>query len=160
MKRGSQLKRAWFKKPIKVAFYTKDDDKVLIKAHKIVKVASRTVKTAPRRKIDLKRKAWDTFSRWIRNRDQICITCGSKNANQAGHFWHAVLDFDEMNINGQCHKCNHYLSGNLAPYAVYLINKYGLEKFRDLEVRHYLAMGGEYRTDQDYLDIIDKYELK
>lgn len=111
--------------------------------------------------MNLKRKAWNTFSKWIRERDKMCITCGKRNTLlNAGHFWHGVLDFDEMNINAQCTSCNNFKSGNLAPYSVYLINKYGLEKFKDLEKRHYLALGGEYRTDKEYQDIIDKYKLK
>lgn len=110
--------------------------------------------------MNYKRKAWDTFSKWIRNRDGQCITCGNRNTMLvAGHFWHGVLDFDEMNINAQCVSCNNFKSGNLAPYSVYLINKYGLEKFKDLEKRHWLAMKGEYRTDQDYKDLIKKYSL-
>lgn len=112
-----------------------------------------------KKRIDLKRKAWDIFSKWVRERDKICITCGSKGNLEAGHFWHAVLDFDEMNINAQCKKCNHFMSGNLAVYSNYLIRKYGLEKFQDLEKRHYLALRGEYRTDTDYQDIINKYKL-
>lgn len=107
----------------------------------------------------LHKKAWNTFSKWIRERDKICVTCGSRNDLQAGHFWHACLDFDEMNINGQCVQCNYYKSGNLAPYSIYLINKYGVDAFKDLEKRHYLALRGEYRTEQDYLDIIEKYKL-
>jgi hypothetical protein len=112
------------------------------------------------RKIDLCRKAWHVFSEWIRKRDNYtCITCGSHNDLQAGHFWHAVLDFDEMNINCQCKLCNYFMSGNLAPYSVYLINKYGTEKFKDLEKRHWVAMRGEYRSDADYEKIIEKYSL-
>ena len=118
----------------------------------------RTPKIAPRR-IDLHRKAWSTFSRWIRNRDKICITCGNRGNLEAGHFWHACLDFDEININAQCTSCNHFKSGNLASYSVYLLNKYGEKAFKDLEQRHWLALRGEYRTDQQYLDIIKKYEL-
>ena len=107
----------------------------------------------------LKRKAWEKFSKWIRERDKRCVTCGDRGNLDAGHFWHAVLDFDEMNINAQCRACNHFKSGNLAIYSMYLINKYGLEKFKDLEKRHYLALRGEYRTDKDYLTIIEKYSV-
>lgn len=110
-------------------------------------------------KVALHKKAWGVFSKWIRNRDKTCVTCGSRKDGQAGHFWHNVLDFDEMNINQQCSQCNFYKSGNLAVYATYLLNKYGLKKFQDLEVRHYLAMRGERRTEQDYLDIIKKYSV-
>jgi hypothetical protein len=108
----------------------------------------------------LRAKAWKVFGDWIKERDRhICVTCGSRNANQAGHFFHGVLDFDEQNISCQCKKCNHFLSGNLAIYASYLLNKYGLKKFQDLEQRHYLAMKGEWRSEQDYLNLIEKYRL-
>lgn len=111
-------------------------------------------------RINLKRKAWDIFSKWIRARDKRCVTCGSTNQLQAGHFWHGVLDFDEMNINAQCKHCNHFWSGNLAPYSVYLIRKYGREAFEDLEKRHYIAQRGEFRSDSDYLKLIEEYKAK
>lgn len=108
----------------------------------------------------LKRKAWDTFSKFIRQRDGKCVTCGSTNQLQAGHFWHGVLDFDEMNINAQCKKCNIWLSGNLAVYSTYLLEKYGLEKFEDLKIRHYQAMKGEKRNELDYEKLINRYTRK
>lgn len=111
----------------------------------------------------LKEKAWQTFSRWIRNRDPYCVThliLGKKvKSENAGHFWHAVLDFDEENINGQCVNCNKWNSGRLAEYSTYLINKLGYKAFKALEARHFRAMAGEYRTDKQYQDIIDKYAL-
>lgn len=107
----------------------------------------------------LKRKAWDTFSKWVRERDKRCVTCGSYNQLQAGHFWHNVLDFDEMNINAQCKHCNHFWSGNLAPYSMYLLNKYGEKAVKDLEIRHYMALKGERRSIEDYEAIIEKYTL-
>jgi hypothetical protein len=111
------------------------------------------------KRINLKRKAWDIFSKFIRQRDgQRCITCGSRSQLCAGHFWHGVLDFDEMNINCQCKQCNTFKSGNLAPYSVYLIKKYGQKAFEDLEKRHWLAKRGEFRSDNDYLNLIEKYK--
>lgn len=106
----------------------------------------------------LKDKAWSVFSKWIRKRDKKCITCGSTKTLQAGHFYHAVLDFDEVNINTQCSGCNYYKSGNLALYAEYLMKKYGVKKFNELTKRKNLALGGEYRTEDDYKKIIKKYE--
>lgn len=106
----------------------------------------------------LRDKAWDTFSLWIRDRDKRCVTCGSYSDLQAGHFWHNCLDFDEININAQCVQCNYYKSGNLAAYSAYLIYKYGVDEFNKLEVRHYLSMKGEYRTEEDYRKIIEKYQ--
>lgn len=104
-----------------------------------------------------KKQAWDTFSKWIRARDKKCVTCGSRNTLQAGHFWHNCLDFDEININAQCARCNKWLSGNLAVYANYLIDKYGIKEFKDLEKRHYLALKGEKRTEQEYQEIVNRY---
>ncbi len=108
----------------------------------------------------LKDKAWKIFSKYIRARDKRCVTCDKGLAENAGHFWHAVLDFDEMNVNGQCVRCNKWFSGNLAPYSTYLIKKYGIKKFKDLEIRHYRAIGGEYRTESDYEELIEKYTNK
>lgn len=107
----------------------------------------------------LRDKAWATFSLWIRTRDKKCVTCGSYDGLQAGHFWHGVLDFDEININAQCTQCNFYKSGNLAPYSAYLIHKYGVKEFEKLEIRHYMAMKGERRSEQEYEGIIAKYKI-
>lgn len=106
------------------------------------------------------KKAWDVFSKWVRERDGRCVTCGERDGLQAGHFWHAVLDFDEININAQCRRCNHFLSGNLAPYSAYLINKYGVEQYKKLEIRHYMAKRGEKRSVEDYKQIIERYTEK
>lgn len=108
----------------------------------------------------LSRKAWDTFSKWIRQRDGKCVTCGSTNQLQAGHFWHGVLDFDEMNINAQCKRCNVHLSGNLGIYAVFLIEKYGLKKFNDLKIRHYQAMKGTKLNELELEKLINRYTRK
>ena len=105
----------------------------------------------------LHKKAWDIFSLWIRNRDKKCITCGSTKALQAGHFWHACLDFDEININAQCRGCNHFRHGNLAKYSTYLIEKYGIGAFNNLQIRHYQALKGEKRSEDDYMEIIKRY---
>ncbi len=108
----------------------------------------------------LRNQAWNTFSKWIRARDGHCVTCPNGGAEQAGHFFHGVLDFDEENINAQCLSCNHYKSGNLAIYSVYLLKKLGKKKFDALNIRHYRAMAGEKRYPQDFKDLIDKYTLK
>ena len=107
----------------------------------------------------LRDKAWATFSLWVRARDGRCVTCGVKENLQAGHFFHGLLDFDEININAQCSQCNKWKHGNLAVYSNYLIEKYGVDEFRALDGRHYLAMKGEYKEEQDYRDIIEKYIL-
>ena len=108
----------------------------------------------------LKDTAWKTFSEYIRLRDKHCVTCPNGLAENAGHFWHNVLDFDEENVHGQCVRCNKWLSGNLAVYAVYLLKLMGKKKFDALDIRHTRAIGGEYRTEKDYEKIIKTYKEK
>jgi len=92
----------------------------------------------------LAKTAWKLMSKYVRLRDKrICFTCGKfvdegdKGSYQAGHFKHApkksVVSYDERNINGQCHSCNYYKSGNLAEYALRLEKKYGLGILQELE---------------------------
>lgn len=107
-----------------------------------------------------KKRAWKAFSRFIIARDKRCITCPTGKAENAGHFHHNVLDFDEKNIHAQCYRCNHYLSGNLAVYAEYLIKTYGVKEFRALSKRRYLALKGEKRSIDDYLAIEAKYKTQ
>lgn len=119
----------------------------------------------------LRKKAWDTFSVYIRLRDRRCVSCDEKfwdtekgeygiKGLQAGHFRHHKLDFDEENINAQCERCNHYLSGNLAPYSVYLVNKLGTEGFIALNSRADHALSGEKLSREDCEAIITKYKKK
>ena len=78
------------------------------------------------------------FKRFIRLRDSTdgigqCISCGAfkmfgTEQWQAGHYiksTYLALRWDEKNVNGQCKKCNHYLSGNEANYSIGLKQKYG-----------------------------------
>ena len=102
----------------------------------------------------LKRKAWKLFSKYICKRDDyICFTCG-KAGNQAGHFRHGRLDFDEMNVNCQCARCNKWLHGRLDEYAIRLKAKYGEKKFDALVSRS--NQFNDY-TREDLEKIIKKY---
>jgi len=107
----------------------------------------------------LKDNAWQTFSKYIRTRDKRCFTCkgGSENA---GHFHHNCLDFDEENIHGQCVRCNKYLSGNLSVYAINLLRLLGKRKFDALTIRHYRSMKSQKYDEKYYEDIIEKYKKK
>lgn len=86
----------------------------------------------------LLKKAQDKFNAWIRNRDKElgCISCGS-GIDHAGHYFSAghysSLRFNEMNVNGQCLRCNNFLHGNLIRYRQGLIARYGEEKVELLE---------------------------
>lgn len=86
----------------------------------------------------LKDKAQATFNKFIRERDcdKGCISCGAA-ITEAGHYFSAghytSLRFNEVNTNGQCVRCNRYLSGNLIAYRQGLIQRYGKEKVLLLE---------------------------
>lgn len=83
-------------------------------------------------------KAQDVFNRWIRNRDKDkgCISCG-RPVTEAGHYLNAghfsALKFNEMNVNGQCTRCNCFLHGNLINYRKGLVKRYGENKVLMLE---------------------------
>lgn len=57
--------------------------------------------------------------------------------DHAGHYFSAghysELRFSEMNCNGQCLRCNYFLSGNQIGYRIGLIKKYGEGNVKLLE---------------------------
>lgn len=86
----------------------------------------------------LTKKTQTVFNKWIRLRDinKGCISCGSE-VTEAGHYLSAghysALRFNEMNTNGQCTRCNCFLSGNLIHYRQGLVKRYGEERVLMLE---------------------------
>ena len=118
----------------------------------------------------LKDEAWKEFSIYIRRRDGgECFTCNQRfwdeelgewtiKGMNAGHFIHNVLDFDEMNINCQCVRCNKYNHGKGTEYSIRLIRKYGLEQVENLHLKAKRALAGEKYTEQELQDIIEKYK--
>lgn len=97
-------------------------------------VASKKLESIPK----LTKKAQDVFNRWIRNRDKDkgCVSCGS-GIDHAGHYLsaghHGHLRFNEMNVQGQCLRCNNFLHGNLINYRQGLVKRYGENKVLMLE---------------------------
>lgn len=85
-------------------------------------------------------KTQTVFNAFIRLRDKDlpCISCGSWNVTDAGHYYSAGnytgLRFTEINCNGQCKKCNCFLSGNLINYRQGLIARYGEDRVKLLEM--------------------------
>ena len=111
----------------------------------------------------LKKKAQDIFNKWIRNRDEKsgCISCGGR-IDHAGHYFssghHSALTFDEMNVHGQCLRCNNFLHGNLPFYRIGLVNRYGDEYVQKLERKSANKIKKWDRVELD--EIITKYKLK
>ena len=91
------------------------------------KMNARIPNTIPK----LLEKAQRAFNTWIRHRDQNrpCISCGSWNTSDAGHYYAAglytALRFNETNVNIQCKKCNRFQGGNQINYRKGLVALYG-----------------------------------
>ena len=83
-------------------------------------------------------KAQKVFNAFIRERDKDkgCVSCGG-SVEHAGHYFSAghysALRFNEMNVNGQCLRCNNFLHGNLIKYRQGLIKRYGTTAVNNLE---------------------------
>lgn len=111
----------------------------------------------------LKKKAQVVFNKFIRERDKDlpCISCKKAPVQQAGHFYSAGhynhLRFNELNTNGQCVRCNHFLSGNLNVYRINLEAKIGTENLKQLDI---LANHKSLHKDDRFtlIDIIEKYK--
>lgn len=84
----------------------------------------------------LYKKVWKLFSEFIRRTSKgRCFTCDTKypwRKLNAGHFIHNSLDFDEINVHGQCSRCNRFLHGNAAVYAIKLVEIHGIRKIKAL----------------------------
>lgn len=133
-----------------------------------------------------KKKAWDSFSRYIRLRDCLrftgdpeqgmCVTCKrpySFKQLQAGHFIpgrsNAVL-YDERIVFTQCIGCNgnppYGKGGNYIEYFVFMENEYGRDKideFRALKNKtvKYSVVDHqliEEKYKQKYQKLIEQYE--
>lgn len=115
--------------------------------------------------LNLKKKLWEQFSRYIRNRDKgKCFTCGLQKhwkQMQAGHFICKAIGglglyFHEKNVHCQCYRCNINLGGNGAIYIRRLLEVYGQEEVDKL---YYIYDHRDnYKiSEEEYLQLIDKY---
>ena len=108
-------------------------------------------------------KTQKVVNAYVRKRDEglPCISCGSTNANQAGHYFpvkgHSALRFNEWNINLQCASCNMYKHGNQAMYRIGLVEKIGEKAVKELEFE---AVNNRVKkwTRTELEEIIDKYK--
>ena len=104
----------------------------------------------------LRKKAGDKFRAFIRKRDEDkpCISCGGK-VEQAGHFYsaghHPALEFNDFNTNGQCVRCNYFLSGNLNEYRKNLIYRIGIERVKELDQKMSYFKKHLYKHDRFFL---------
>lgn len=107
-----------------------------------------------------KKKAWTQFSKFIRTRDKSCVTCGTTDNLQAGHWLpgrHPSVLFDRRNVHAQCYGCNVGKNGNPIKYYHYMERTYGLDIMKELEELDTQIIK---RTPQDYLDLEALYKEK
>jgi len=135
---------------------------------------TKSKKIRPKRKklpsiSSLENKLDRIYSEYIRRKDAdeggttSCVTCQKlmfwKDAH-CGHFikrQHRAVRWEPKNTHVQCPKCNFYLNGNDAAYAVFIIDRYGRETYDELMA----ARGKEFkRYRTDYLELIETYQNK
>lgn len=119
----------------------------MIRRHTPLRRSSVPRRTArPRRKrkssvAALRRRLWDAVSRRIKETwGNTCFTCGATGLE--GKNWHtahfvnaglsAAVRYDPDNLRPSCGRCNIWLRGNLAEYAIRLMDQIGEAKFRAL----------------------------
>lgn len=104
-------------------------------------------------------KAWKLKSKIVRIKAEgKCFTCPVQKdwkEMDAGHFRHNKCDFDEINIQCQCSRCNRFLNGNLGIYAVNLISKYGKDKVDELILR---SNQPDFYSYEDYENMIKDFK--
>lgn len=109
-------------------------------------------------------KTQKVFNKYIRERDRErgCISCGSE-VTEAGHYFsqghHSSLRFDEVNVNGQCLRCNRFLHGNLINYRKGLVKRYGEEKIKRMETLVELRKAWKW-SRMELEEIIKKYKTQ
>lgn len=107
----------------------------------------------------------DTCHKYIRLRDKgkPCISCGQPwhKDFQAGHLYKSELfstiRFNELNINGQCRKCNLMREGNESEYMLRLPKRIGEELFSDLQCLAEIDHRRNHKWDREKLIKIRKY---
>ncbi len=110
----------------------------------------------------LKRKLWEVFAKFIKQRDAYtCFTCGKKAIGygmNAGHFipksvGGLTLYYNEDNVHAQCSYCNLTLGGNQYIYG----QKLGEKKVAEL---YALKQKSVKWSELDYQKLINHYTRK
>jgi hypothetical protein len=114
---------------------------------------------------ELMKAAQIVFNKFIRirDKDQPCISCGSKLENKfdAGHYFssggHKAVTFDEDNVHGQCVACNQWKHGNLIQYQIGIEQRIGGDR---LMLLHEKAHKVAKYSREELRELIANYKLK
>jgi hypothetical protein len=96
----------------------------------------------------LKRLLWEHFRSYVKARDgNVCFICGAPGLEgqnwHAGHLFNAgnnsVIKYHPLNVHSNCGRCNVWLRGNIAVYAVRFLDVYGLAQLQALDSKRGVA---------------------
>ena len=115
----------------------------------------------------LKAKLQIIFNEYIRlkSADAPCISCGQYKPLQAGHFYSVKgydgLRFNELNVHGECARCNLFDDRHLLNYAANLPGRIGKENCEILEnlAKEYKKNGHKW-SRMELEEMIKEYALK
>ncbi len=88
-------------------------------------------------KTTLRKRVQDLAQKYGRLREfsrgnTFCVTCGSPNAKDGGHFLkkskYPAIRYYTLQINPQCVYCNQYQDGEVGKYEEYMRKRFGDEK--------------------------------
>ena len=103
----------------------------------------------------------------LRDKNKPCISCNAPyhTEHQAGHFYKAELfstiKFNELNINGQCVRCNIKRAGNESEYRIQLPKRIGLKGFNEVNRLAELDHQIKHKWDrQELINIKNYYQNK
>ena len=116
-------------------------------------------------KTTLKKRVQDLSQKYGRLREKsrgniLCVTCGSANSKDGGHFLkksnYPSIRYYTLQINPQCVTCNQYGDGMPVEYEEYMRVRFGDEKVNWLKSQ--LRVSRKYSTEylERYLKIMGK----
>ena len=125
------------------------------------KKEKKVLKDKLKTKSDYQKDLQKEVNYFIRQRDKNkpCISCSKPLIGKfdAGHYrsqgGNPELRFNELNIFGQCVRCNQHLHGNLIDYRIGLIKRIGVEKVEWIESKH----EPQHYTIEELKEMIIKY---
>lgn len=114
-------------------------------------------------KIWTTKKADDEFSKYIRNRDGVCVRCGRQNRLTCSHFWgrqHSATRYDPQNCVALCWMpCHKYKweKEKQGAYRDFMMKWLGKKEYDKLEKR---ANSIKKRSDAilELMDLLKKVE--
>jgi hypothetical protein len=104
-------------------------------------------------------KADRYFSQYVRLRDTPCFcpTCGAYITYETSDCCHYIgrghlnTRYDELNSHAGCRKCNRFKSGEAVRYRMWLVEKYGEQRIKELERTAFLSGGGFKAADLEII---------